>query len=470
MFFNSLQFLFFFGIVIAIYFLLPHRLRWVHLLVVSCYFYMMFAPAIFLVLALVILNGYITGLMMGKSSISRRKLYFIISMVIYIGNLAFFKYYNFLNDTISQSLSLFGSSTPLPYLKTVFPIGLSFYTFQSMAYSIEVHRGNSPVERNLARYSLYVMFFPQILAGPIGRPQSLLPQFKASHSFDPERFKSGLMQMAFGFFKKVVIADRLAIVVDAAWGNIPSQNGSTLTIATILYAFQIYCDFSAYSDIAIGAARIFGIRLLDNFNNPYLAHSVVNFWKRWHISLSTWLRDYLFTPLSVRMRYNKAGLYLALFITFVICGFWHEAGWNFILWGALHGIYMVGNMLMDVLIKRKKITFFKSNTGKTLSIVTTFLLICFAWIFFRSDSIAQAGLVISKICSIHWSDKLQFALNNAEMWFCVILIILLMLKEKLWLTIPIKNNFSFVTIIAVIAICSYIFGIYNNKQFIYFQF
>jgi alginate O-acetyltransferase complex protein AlgI len=470
MFFNSLQFLYFFAIVTIIYFLLPHRLRWVHLLVVSCIFYLTFAPAIFPILAFIILIGYFTGLMMEKSSGRKRKIYLFITMVIYIANLAFFKYYNFLNETISQSLSWFGTTTPLPYLKILFPIGISFYTFQSMAYTIEVHRGNTPTERNLARYSLYVMFFPQILAGPIGRPQSLLPQIKAKHSFDPERFKIGLMQMAFGFFKKVAIADRLAIVVDSAWGNIPAQNGSTLTIATILYAFQIYCDFSAYSDMAIGAARIFGIRLMDNFNNPYFAHSVVDFWKRWHISLSSWLRDYLFTPLSVRMRYYKVGIYLSLFITFLICGLWHDAGWNFILWGALHGIYMAGNMLMDILIKRKKITFFKSNTGKILSIVTTFLLVCFAWIFFRSDNIAQAGLVISKIGSIHWSDKIQFVLNNAEMWFCLLLIMVVMLKEKFWLIIPTKNNYSFIIIFIIIVFSSYIFGVFNDKQFIYFQF
>jgi alginate O-acetyltransferase complex protein AlgI len=470
MLFNSLQFLFFFGIVTIVYFLLPNKLRWIHLLLASCYFYMVFIPAYILILGFTIIVDYIAGIMISKSEGGRRKLFLIFSLIANIGMLAFFKYYNFFNDNISEGLTIFGTTSPLPHLSILLPIGLSFHTFQAVSYTIEVYRKNCPAERNFVTYALYVMFFPQLVAGPIERPNNLLPQFHAKHDFDVERLKSGLMQMAFGFFKKVVIADRLAIVVDQAYGNISLQNGSTLAIATVCYAFQIYCDFSGYTDIAIGAARILGIKLMDNFNMPYLARSVTDFWKRWHISLSSWLRDYLFMPLSLNMRNTRLGLYVALLITFLVCGLWHGANWNFLIWGLIHGVFMVLNVIIDIIKKRKKISLLKNGTGKVISTLFTFLVVCFAWIFFRSTTITEAGQIIKKIGNISLRDELHFALNNVEMIFCLALIVLMVLKEKYLVKIPTRNTFLFVLLFLLIAFGSYLFGVFNNKQFIYFQF
>lgn len=288
MLFNSLHFLCFFVIVTTFYFVLPHRYRWFNLLIASCYFYMAFVPAYILILGGTIIVDYVAGIYIEKSTGYRRKFLLMSSLVANIGVLAVFKYYNFLNQNLSLLLQSVGWSNSLPYLSMLLPIGLSFHTFQAMSYTIEVYRGNQRAERHLGIYALYVLFYPQLVAGPIERPQHILHQFYEKHTFDYVNVTNGLKRMAWGLFKKVVIADRLAMAVNTVYDNPTAFVGMPLIVATVCFAFQIYCDFSGYSDIAIGAAQVMGFRLMKNFDRPYFSTSISEFWRRWHISLSTW--------------------------------------------------------------------------------------------------------------------------------------------------------------------------------------
>jgi alginate O-acetyltransferase complex protein AlgI len=306
-------------------------------------------------------------------------------------------------------------------------IGLSFHTFQAMSYTIEVYRGNQEPEKHFGIYALYVMFYPQLVAGPIERPQNMLFQFHTYFKYDFELVKSGLMQMAFGFFKKIVIADRLAEVVNYAYEPGSDHNGLTLFMATVFYSFQIYCDFSGYSDIAIGAARVMGFTLMDNFRSPYEASSISEFWGRWHISLSTWFRDYLYIPLGGN-RKGEFKKFRNLFIVFLVSGLWHGASWNFVVWGGLHGTFQVTAALRDKWLKRAGITLPKGGIFKIAGILITFLLVDLAWIFFR-NSIGRSVQILKKISTLSLADKIQTPFNEIEMWFCVFLILFLLIKE-----------------------------------------
>lgn len=307
MLFNSVQFIFFFITVTTLFYVLPHKFRWMLLLLSSCYFYMAFVPIYILILGFTIVIDYFAGIYIENSSGRRRKVFLIVSLIANISVLCVFKYYNFINENIG---SVF------PYLAILLPIGLSFHTFQAMSYTIEVYRGNQKAERDFGIYALFVMFYPQLVAGPIERPQNLLHQFHEKHEFSLERVSSGLKQMLIGFLKKLVIADRIGIYVDTIYNNSATQSGQSLACATVFFAFQIYCDFSAYSDIAIGAARVMGFDLMKNFNRPYLATSVSQFWRRWHISLSTWFKDYVYIPLGGSKVKSKVLVYRNLLIVF----------------------------------------------------------------------------------------------------------------------------------------------------------
>jgi len=308
----------------------------------------------------------------------------------------------------------------LPILSIILPIGLSFHTFQSLSYVIEVYRGNQKAETHFGIYSLYVMFYPQLVAGPIERPQNILHQFYEKHEFNYNDVVTGLKRIVWGIFKKVVIADRLAIYVNAVYLNHDKHNGTSMAIATVFFAFQIYCDFSGYSDIAIGCARTMGFKLMTNFNRPYFARSVSEFWKRWHISLSTWFRDYVYIPLGGN-RVSKLRNYFNLFITFCISGFWHGANWTYVIWGGLNGIYLIipqffykfsrhaGNVF-----KQNKILDFSMKLFNTL---WTFLLIAIAWVFFRSPDLKTAIAVFDKIIYKHGP---MFIGNNKNMIFSVV--------------------------------------------------
>jgi alginate O-acetyltransferase complex protein AlgI len=298
MLFNSLLFFCFFLIVTPAYFLLEHKHRWKLLLAASCYFYMTFIPVYILILSLTIVVDYFAGILIERSTGKRRRHFLVLSIVANVGVLAFFKYFNFFNDSLSFLLGDFGYQNQIPHSNILLPIGLSFHTFQAMSYTMEVYRGNQKAEKHFGIYALYVMFYPQLVAGPIERPQNILPQLHAKKEFNYNDVVEGLKLILWGLFKKVVIADRLSIYVDTIYNN-PADHGSiTLITATVFFTFQIYCDFSGYSDIALGCARVMGFRLMVNFRRPYLAKSFREFWSRWHISLSSWFRDYLYIPLG----------------------------------------------------------------------------------------------------------------------------------------------------------------------------
>jgi D-alanyl-lipoteichoic acid acyltransferase DltB (MBOAT superfamily) len=430
---------------------------------------MAFVPIYILILGFTIVIDYYAGILLENAQGRKRTLFLIMSLIANIGVLAFFKYYNFLNTNLAKIFHIFNLDTPLPFLSILLPIGLSFHTFQAMSYTIEIYRGNQKAERKFGIYALYVMFYPQLVAGPIERPQNLLYQFREKHNFDFESFKKGLIQMAFGFFKKVVIADRLAMVVDYCYGKPDEQNGTTLLIATIFYTFQIYCDFSGYSDIAIGASRIMGFQLMDNFKTPYFSKSIAEFWKRWHISLSTWFKDYLYISLGGN-RVSIPRWYFNLFIVFLVSGLWHGANWTFVVWGAIHGSYLILAIQKDKLLDKLKFKLPDSIFTNVTKILITFSLVAFAWIFFRATNFSQSVFIINKIAHISIHDSLNFNLNNVEMLFCFFLIILLLLKEKFYFTINPSNTFYFLLNFMIITISCYFFGVFGNNQFIYFQF
>lgn len=401
MLFNSIEFLVFFPVVTALYFILPHRLRWAHLLAASCVFYMGFIPVYILILGFTIVVDYFAGILIEGAWGRRRKTFLLLSLAANIGVLAVFKYYNFLNRTAADLAGALGVAYAVPFLSIALPVGLSFHTFQAMSYTIEVYRGRQRAERHFGIYSLYVMFYPQLVAGPIERPQNLLHQFYERHEFDYARVTNGLKLMLWGMFKKVVVADRLAVYVDAVYNSPLEWGGQPLAVATVFFAFQIYCDFSGYSDIAIGAAQVMGFKLMTNFNRPYHATSISEFWKRWHISLSTWFRDYLYVPLGGN-RVAPPRWYFNLFVTFLVSGVWHGANWTFVAWGAINGFYL----LFSIWTRRPRERLVRlvgldrrPALHRLLKIGVTFALTCYAWVFFRAHSISDAIYINRAIAS-----------------------------------------------------------------------
>jgi D-alanyl-lipoteichoic acid acyltransferase DltB (MBOAT superfamily) len=397
--FNSLHFLIFFPIVTIAYFALPWRWRWLLLLAASCWFYMAFIPVYILILALTIVVDYFAGLLIEKASGPTRRTFLLISLAANIGVLAVFKYLHFLNENFGYLFSLFHLRYPIPEMHIILPIGLSFHTFQAMSYTIEVYRRHQRAERHFGVYALYVMFYPQLVAGPIERPQNLLHQLREEHRFDYQRVTDGLKLMAWGFFKKVVVADHLSVIVGRVYSHPNQHTGPALTIATVAFAFQIYADFSGYSDIAIGAARVMGVKLMTNFRRPYLAKSIAEFWSRWHISLSTWFRDYLYIPLGG----NRVAAWrwqTNLMITFLVSGLWHGANWTYVIWGALNGLYLVA-ALWTSRLRRTVWTAIggsaHSPIGGALSCGATFAMTCFAWIFFRAESLHDALYIVGHL-------------------------------------------------------------------------
>ena len=402
MLFNSFEFIIFFLVVTSLYFTLPHRHRWWMLLAASCVFYMFFKAVYILILFFTIVIDYYAGILLENTKDPKRKKWWLVmSLVANIGVLAVFKYFNFLNDNLSGLATLLGYHNPVPYLTILLPIGLSFHTFQAMSYTIEVYRGHEKAERHFGIYALYVMFYPQLVAGPIERPQNVLHQFREKHYFDYARVADGLKLMAWGLFKKVVIADRFAVAVNQVYNNPEGYEGVPVILATVFFAIQIYCDFSGYSDIAIGSAQVMGYRLMENFRRPYYSKSIAEFWKRWHISLSTWFRDYLYIPLGGN-RVVKWRWYYNLFITFMISGIWHGASWNFVIWGALHGIFLViGAITHPARQKAAAAVGLTRLPGfhKFLNVVSTFVLVTFAWIFFRAVTFHDAAYIITHMFS-----------------------------------------------------------------------
>lgn len=443
----------------------------------SCYFYMSFIPIYLLILIFTIVIDYFAGIYLERFHGPPKKAFLIISLIANIGILAIFKYYNFINDNISTLLGIFHSKNQIPYLKIILPIGLSFHTFQAMSYTIEVYRGNQKAEKNFGIYALYVMFYPQLVAGPIERPQNLLHQFYEKHSFDFERVTRGLKLMLWGLFKKLVIADRLSIYVDSVYNNVHQHQSLTLILATVFFAFQIYCDFSGYSEIAIGSAQVMGFKLMTNFNRPYFSSSVSEFWKRWHISLSTWFSDYLYISIGGN-RVSIPRWYFNLFFVFLVSGLWHGANWTFIIWGALNGLYLI----FEIIIKKSRSKLFggivksKHEILNLSYVLLTFTLICFSWIFFRANNVSDAFYVIKKILNSSYGF---YTGGWREIIYGIIGIFFLLIIERKQVHDHLQKNLlpyhsgklfnnQLFYIFLIISIIS--FGVFDGGQFIYFQF
>jgi len=410
MLFNSLPFYVFFPLVTLGYFLLPHRFRWLWLLAASAYFYMAFIPAYILILLATILIDYAAGLAIEKALGQRRRWFLVVSLAANLGMLGFFKYFNFFNANAAALAHWLDWNYPIPFLNLILPIGLSFHTFQSMAYTIEVYRGNQKAERHLGILALYVLFYPQLVAGPIERPGHMLPQLHEEHKFDYNNSADGLRLMAWGFFKKLVIADRLALLVNPVFAEPSGYPGPLLLLAALAFSYQIYCDFSGYSDIAIGAARVMGFSLTTNFDRPYSARTLSEFWQRWHISLSSWFRDYVFFPLRRALLRGKIrppdwlNQALPTLITMLISGLWHGANWTFVIWGGLHGLYLIVELWTARLRERIARALRLDSVPRlraALQTFSVFLLVSFAWIFFRAPSLAAALDYIRRI-GLHW--------------------------------------------------------------------
>jgi D-alanyl-lipoteichoic acid acyltransferase DltB (MBOAT superfamily) len=410
MLFNSWSFLVFFPIVTVLYFLAPFKVRWLLLLVASCVFYMAFIPIYLLVLAATIIIDYFAAIQIENSEGRKRNMWLWISIIFTCIILFFFKYYDFVAWNVTEAAVLLHSNVTMSALHLILPIGLSFHTFQSLSYVIEVYRGNQKTERHFGIYSLYVMFYPQLVAGPIERPQNLLHQFYEKHNFNYDDVTSGLRLMAWGLFKKAVIADRLAQFVTPVYDNPGNYDGGVLLVATLFFSFQVFCDFSGYSDIARGAARVMGFKLMLNFDRPYAATSLSDYWRRWHISLSTWLRDYVYEPTAMGLRdWGMYGIVFALMLTFLISGFWHGANWTFVVWGLLHG---VGLSLEAMFTKQRKKLSKAMPTWlfNAIMLAVTFSFVNFTYIFFRAKTIDDATLILKHIG--HWIFPINRLLNT----------------------------------------------------------
>lgn len=343
MLFNSYQFLIFFPVVTLIYFLIPHKIRYIWLLIASYFFYMCWNTKYALILLFSTAVTYVGGILISKANkvednrkkIIYKKVFVALSFIINLSILFLFKYFDFAIDNINRILAVLNIQLLNPKFDVVLPVGISFYIFQALGYTVDVYREDVKAERNFLKYALFVSFFPQLVAGPIERSKNLLEQMYEKHYFEAQRVKDGLLLMIWGGFQKIVIADRIAIVVDTIFNKFPEYGGMYIIVAAILFAFQIYCDFSGYSIIAVGAAKVMGFRLMENFNAPYFSMSISEFWRRWHISLSTWFKDYVYIPLGGN-RKGKIRKYINIMIVFFVSGLWHGASWNYIVWGGLN--------------------------------------------------------------------------------------------------------------------------------------
>ena len=470
MLFNSFEFLIFFPAVCLIYFILRgNKWRIPFLLIASYYFYMNWKPAYAILILTSTIITYFSGILIEKHDEKRtQKTFLTISLVINFAILFVFKYFNFINESVFHLLDCCGLRWNVPNLDVLLPVGISFYTFQAVGYSIDVYRGSIKAERRFTTYALFVSFFPQLVAGPIERAKNLLPQFHEEHTFVYDDVIEGIKQMIWGFFMKLCVADILSQYVDAVYNNIAFHNGTSLIIATIFFTFQIYCDFGGYSNIAIGAARIMGFKLMENFHRPYLSLNINEFWKRWHISLSSWFKDYVYIPLGGN-RVKQPRHMLNLMITFLVSGIWHGANWTFVVWGGLHGIYQVIAKIWNNHIGRIS---HKTIVYQLVSIAFCFILVSFAWIFFRANTVNDAFLIINKIFTE--SGKPFFDIMVFVYGITALLILIIKdLKDEMDCKINFMHSrFIIIRYLSTIALVAYIllFGSFASDQFIYFQF
>ncbi len=474
MLFNTFEFLLFFLAVFLLFFSLPQKRRWIVLLASSYFFYGYWKPSYLILIASSTISDYFisNAIYKLKNQKTKKSLLFL-SISLNLSLLFLFKYFDFLADSFNDLSSFVGSDYKLKLLNLVLPVGISFYTFQTMSYTIDVYNGKLKPEKHFGIFSLFVAFFPQLVAGPIERASNLLPQFHKKIELNYDRFTSGAQLILWGLVKKIMIADRVGIVANEIFNSYQDYHGFTLIIGVIFFAFQIYCDFSGYSDIAIGTARVFGYDLIKNFNSPYFSISLTDFWRRWHISLSTWFKDYVYIPLGGN-RTIKWKWYFNLWITFLISGFWHGANWTFVLWGAIHGF---GLILENILSFSKKKRFILIRKFWIFGVV------CLGWIFFRANDIEEAFQYISRIFMFNAysleqispyivpaSKNTVFSMDFILSYFVILM--LLLVEHHL----IIKKRWGFIPQGTKILICSFattaifIIGVFEMKEFIYFQF
>lgn len=452
-------------------------------------------PKYAILIATSTLITYFSGILIEKSNtltnekkaINSKKLWVFMSFASNLGILFLFKYYNFFAGTITSVFSRFNVAISFPAFNFLLPVGISFYTFQALSYTMDVYRGDIEAEKHLGKYSLFVSFFPQLVAGPIEKSKNLLHQFNDVHYFDYDRVKNGLLLMLWGFFQKVLVADRLAMLVNTVYNTPNNYTGFSVIIATIFFAFQIYCDFSSYSDIAIGAAQVMGFTLCKNFEQPYFSKSIKSFWQRWHITLGHWFKDYLYIPLGGN-RCGKLRNYINIMIVFLVSGLWHGAAINFVIWGGLHGIYQV---IGDILKPLRKNIIKKFNiktevfSFKLLQTLCTFTLVNFAWIFFRANSFSDAKILIKNMFTFNpWmltnGGLFKLGLDGKDFFIGVVGILVIVLINILQRRCGLRNEFNKQNsmfrwaVYIVMIMCILTFGIYgpgyNIEQFIYFQF
>ena len=484
MLFNSIDFVVFFPVVFILYWVFSKKLaaRNIFILVTSYVFYGWWDWRF---LSLIVISSFIdfyVGKKLGTEQDDKKRKYLLyLSLAVNLGFLLYFKYFNFFIDSFNSAFTLFGKELEISTLNIILPVGISFYTFQTLSYSIDVYKRKLEPTNNIISFFAFVAFFPQLVAGPIERASHLLPQFDRIYKFDYNRVKSGFQLMLWGFFKKMVIADRLALLVNEVFNNTQDYSGTDFAIATLFFTFQIYCDFSGYSDIAIGLSRTMGFDLMKNFDSPYFSKSITEFWRRWHISLSTWFRDYVYIPLggSKKGHYRT---YLNLFLVFFISGLWHGAAITFVIWGAIHGIIIV---LEKATIKQRvrvyKIVGLDKDifSNRIVFGAITFLIVSFAWVFFRANSMPDALYAIKNILSFKGGSGItSLGLSPFNMYFSLALIFILIAIEFLNKQINVVNFFNKQNLVfrwgsyLVVIFMVLFYGIYgqDSPEFLYFKF
>ena len=477
MLFNSIDFMIFMPIVFIFYWALPHKLRWIVLLISSYWFYMSWNPKYIILIFGTTFISYISAIIIQKNkNDSKKKATLIASIVVLLLVLFFFKYFNFMSESVAHLLSMFTLKVNPITVKLLLPVGISFYTFQTLSYIIDVYKGKVEAEYHFGKFATFISFFPQLVAGPIERTENLLPQIKNEHKFNYYQATYGIKLMTWGFFKKIVIADNVAYFTGRVFVSPENYYGFSLVMAVILFSFQIYCDFSGYSDIAIGTAKLMGIDLTKNFDSPYFSKSIKEFWSRWHISLSSWFKDYVYIPIGGN-RLGNIRRDVNLLVTFLFSGLWHGANWTFVVWGGLHGVAQIIENKLNLSMKKSQ------DIISVVKIIIVFLFVSFAWIFFASENIGDAIYIIT-----HMTDGIlnpvDYLLNGLHsmyvgkawlisMFICLSLLLLhdfLALKSDCIEIISKKNIVIRHAIYLLILCIIMLFKSNETAEFVYFQF
>ncbi|MDD6305399.1 MAG: MBOAT family protein [Clostridiales bacterium] len=500
MLFNSVEFLVFFPIVVLIYWVLPKKIRYIWLLVASYVFYMGWNAEYALLIATSTIITYLCGLGVeafgnkeGKGALIARKLVIATGFVSNLGILFFYKYFDFFLENANRVLVHLKLQTIESSFSVLLPVGISFYTFQALGYIVDVYRGEIKAEKNPLKYALFVSFFPQLVAGPIERSKNLLEQIRdipQRKTFEYRQVANGLIVMLYGYFLKMVVADRISIVAEYVFGRYYELGSVELIVGAVAFAIQIYCDFGSYSLIAIGAAQVMGFTLMENFNTPYFSVSIKDFWRRWHVSLSSWFRDYLYIPMGGN-RCSKPRKYLNLMVTFLVSGLWHGAEWSYVIWGGLHGIYQViGDLTLPLRKKIVEICKVRTNCNsyKLTQMFVTFVLTTFAWIFFRADTISQALLYVKRMVT-RWNFTVLFngglydlGIDRFESNVLLVSLVILLLvdlvryhkNQRIDVYLQ-EQNFWFRWLVCIgLLVMVFVYGVYgpsyDASEFIYFQF